>query len=208
MGIPGIPPSSILGWEPSGNRGYYYLILAIDLIVLFLIARIINSRVGRASVAIREDELAAQSISINTFHAKVLSFVIATFFAGIAGAFFAHRCPIYQRRFLPAGRDLSHSYHVDCGRNGKLPRSGDWRRLLGHSSGRFFRFLLEYRGVVYGLIMIATILFRPEGIAGVPGIIPPRGILFLTENNQLLRSRQHESSESPIGQRCFWGWKP
>ena len=137
MGIPGIPPSSILGWEPSGNRGYYYLILAIDLIVLFLIARIINSRVGRASVAIREDELAAQSISINTFHAKVLSFVIATFFAGIAGAFFAHRCPIYQRRFLPAGRDLSHSYHVDCGRNGELPRSGDWRRLLGHSSGDF-----------------------------------------------------------------------
>lgn len=97
MGIPGIPPASILGWEPSGNRGYYYLILAIDLIVLFLIARIINSRVGRTFVAIREDELAAQSVSINTFHAKVLSFVIATFFAGIAGAFFAHHA-----RFISA----------------------------------------------------------------------------------------------------------
>jgi branched-chain amino acid transport system permease protein len=39
-----------------------------------------------------------------------------------------------------------------------------------------FRFLAEYRGVVYGLIMIAVILFRPEGIAGVPGIIQTRGL--------------------------------
>jgi ABC-type branched-subunit amino acid transport system permease subunit len=39
------------------------------------------------------------------------------------------------------------------------------------------RFLAEYRGVVYGLILIGVILFRPEGVAGVPGIIQPRGLL-------------------------------
>ena len=180
MGIPGIPPASILGWEPSGNRGYYYLILAIDLIVLFLIARIINSRVGRTFVAIREDELAAQSISINTFHAKVLSFVIATFFAGIAGAFFAHHA-----RFISADSfRLEETFLILT-----MLIVGGMGSFLGPVIGavflvilpEIFRFLLEYRGVVYGLIMIATILFRPEGIAGVPGIIPTRGILSQPE---------------------------
>jgi len=180
MGIPGIPPASILDWEPSGNRGYYYLILAIDLIVLFLIARIINSRVGRTFVAIREDELAAQSISINTFHAKVLSFVIATFFAGIAGAFFAHHA-----RFISADSfRLEETFLILT-----MLIVGGMGSFLGPVIGavflvilpEIFRFLLEYRGVVYGLIMIATILFRPEGIAGVPGIIPTRGILSQPE---------------------------
>jgi branched-chain amino acid transport system permease protein len=180
MGIPGIPPASILGWEPSGNRGYYYLILAIDLIVLFLIARTINSRVGRTFVAIREDELAAQSISINTFHAKVLSFVIATFFAGIAGAFFAHHA-----RFISADSfRLEETFLILT-----MLIVGGMGSFLGPVIGavflvilpEIFRFLLEYRGVVYGLIMIATILFRPEGIAGVPGIIPTRGILSQPE---------------------------
>jgi branched-chain amino acid transport system permease protein len=180
MGIPGIPPASILGWEPSGNRGYYYLILAIDLIVLFLIARIINSRVGRTFVAIREDELAAQSISINTFHAKILSFVIATFFAGIAGAFFAHHA-----RFISADSfRLEETFLILT-----MLIVGGMGSFLGPVIGavflvilpEIFRFLLEYRGVVYGLIMIATILFRPEGIAGVPGIIPTRGILSQPE---------------------------
>jgi branched-chain amino acid transport system permease protein len=44
-----------------------------------------------------------------------------------------------------------------------------------------FRFLAEYRGLVYGLIMISAILFRPEGIAGVPGIIPTRGFFSRAE---------------------------
>jgi branched-chain amino acid transport system permease protein len=48
-----------------------------------------------------------------------------------------------------------------------------------------FRFLAEYRGVVYGLIMIAVILLRPEGIAGVPGIIQTRGLFSQTEKRQL-----------------------
>lgn len=69
---------------------HYYLILVLVIIVIFFISRIVTSRVGRTFVAIREDELAAESVSIAIFPAKVLSFVIATFFAGIAGAFFAH----------------------------------------------------------------------------------------------------------------------
>lgn len=174
MGIPGIPPASFLGMELKSNLQYYYLILFLDIVVIFLISRIVDSRVGRTLVAIREDELAAQSVSVNPFTAKVLSFVLATFFAGIAGAFFAHHA-----RFVSADSfKLEETFLILT-----MLIVGGMGSILGPVIGAIFlvvlpevfRFLAEFRGVVYGLIMIGTILFRPEGIAGVPGIIPTRG---------------------------------
>lgn len=176
MGIPGIPPPFIWGSPLTGNRGYYYLVLALDVLLLFLLSRIVTSRVGRAFVAIREDELAAQASGIATFRYKVLSFVIATFFAGVAGAFFAHHA-----RFVSADSfRLDETFAILT-----MLIVGGMGSLLGPVIGAVFlvvlpeasRFLAEYRGVVYGLILIAVILFRPEGIAGVPGIIQTWGVL-------------------------------
>jgi branched-chain amino acid transport system permease protein len=176
MGIPGIPPPAIWGAPLTGNRGYYYLILALDLLVLFILSRIVASRVGRAFVAIREDEVAAQASGIATFRYKVLSFVIATVFAGAAGAFFAHHA-----RFVSADSfRLDETFVILT-----MLIVGGMGSLLGPVIGAVFlvvlpeasRFLAEYRGVVYGLILIAVILFRPEGIAGVPGIIQTWGAL-------------------------------
>ena len=175
MGIPGIPPPSILGFEPTSNTGYYYMILVLDIVVLFLIARIVNSRVGRTFTAIREDEVAAQSSSIAVFPAKILSFVLSTFFAGIAGAFFAHHA-----RFISADSfKLEETFIIltmlIVGGMGSLPGPVIGAVLLVILP-EVFRFLAEYRGVVYGVILIGVILFRPEGIAGVPGVIQARGI--------------------------------
>jgi branched-chain amino acid transport system permease protein len=175
MGIPGIPSPSIFGYELMSNAGYYYLILVLVIIVIFLISRIVTSRVGRTFVAIREDELAAESVSIAIFRAKVMSFVIATFFAGIAGAFFAH-----HSRFVSADSfRLEETFIILT-----MLIVGGMGSITGPVIGavflvvlpEVFRFLAEYRGVVYGLIMIAVILLRPEGIAGVPGIIQTRGL--------------------------------
>ncbi len=176
MGIPGVPPAALFGLELRGNAAYYWLVLALDVLTLFVLSRIVTSRVGRAFVAIREDELAAQASGIPTFKMKVLSFVVATFFAGIAGAFFAHHA-----RFVSAD-----SFRLDetfviltmliVGGMGSLPGpviGAAVLVVLPEAS----RFLAEYRGVVYGLILIAVILFRPEGVAGVPGIIQARGLL-------------------------------
>jgi branched-chain amino acid transport system permease protein len=176
MGIPGIRPPTIWGSPLTGNRGYYYLVLALDVLLLFILSRIVTSRVGRAFVAIREDELAAQASGIATFRYKVLSFVIATFFAGVAGAFFAHHA-----RFVSADSfRLDETFAILT-----MLIVGGMGSLLGPVIGAVFlvvlpeafRFLAEYRGVVYGLILMAVILFRPEGIAGVPGIIQTWGVL-------------------------------
>jgi branched-chain amino acid transport system permease protein len=176
MGIPGIPPPSIWGTPLTGNRGYYYLILGLDALVLFILSRIVTSRVGRAFIAIREDELAAQASGIATFRYKVLSFIVATYLAGAAGAFFAHHA-----RFVSADSfRLDETFAILT-----MLIVGGMGSLLGPVIGAVFlvvlpeasRFLAGYRGVVYGLILIAVILFRPEGIAGVPGIIQTWGAL-------------------------------
>lgn len=176
MGIPGVPPPALGGFELRGNTGFYYLILALDVLTLFVLARVVTSRVGRAFVAIREDELAAQASGLPTFKLKVLAFVIATFFAGLAGAFFAHHA-----RFVSADSfRLDETFVILT-----MLIVGGLGSFLGPIIGavalvvlpEISRFLAEYRGVVYGLVLIAVILFRPEGVAGVPGIIQPRGLL-------------------------------
>lgn len=175
MGIPGIPSPSIFGYELMGNTGYYYLILVLAIIVIFLISRIVTSRVGRTFVAIREDELAAESVSIAIFRAKIMSFVIATFFAGIAGAFFAHHAGFISADSFRLEETFIILTMLIVGGMGSItgPVIGAVFLVV---LPEVFRFLAEYRGVVYGLIMIAVILFRPEGIAGVPGVIQIRGL--------------------------------
>lgn len=175
MGIPGIPPPAIWGHVFRGNRDYYYLILAMVVLMLFLISRIIDSRLGRAFVAIREDEVAAQSVGIAIFPTKVLSFVIATVLAGLAGAFFAHHA-----RFISADSfRLDETFVILT-----MLIVGGMGTLIGPVIGAVFlvilpeasRFLVEYREVVYGLILVGVILFRAEGIAGIPGIIHSREV--------------------------------
>jgi branched-chain amino acid transport system permease protein len=174
MGIPRIPPPALPGLEFRSNVEFYYLILVLDVVVIFVLARLVSSRVGRTFVAIREDELAAQASGIAVFRAKVQAFVIATFFAGVAGAFFAHHA-----RFVSADSfRLDETFLILT-----MLIVGGMGSLVGPVIGavalvilpEVFRSLAEYRGVAYGLILIAVILFRPEGVAGVPGIIQPRG---------------------------------
>ncbi len=170
MGIPGIPPPAIRSYSFGGNRDYYYLILLLNGAALFLIARIAGSRVGRAFVAIREDEVAAQAVGIPVSQMKVLSFVIATTMAGVAGAFFAHHA-----RFVSADSfRLDETFVILT-----MLIVGGMGTLTGPVIGAVFlailpevsRFLAQYREIVYGAILVLVILFRPEGIAGVPGII-------------------------------------
>ena len=82
-------PQTVLGVEVSGPVKYYYLLLAVAVLVIVVNIRLQNSRIGRAWEAIREDEVAARAMGINTTHLKLLAFAMGASFGGLAGGMFS-----------------------------------------------------------------------------------------------------------------------
>ncbi len=85
-----IPPASLFGFTFSTNLHYYYLILACVVGAIWICTRLDHSRVGRAWVAIHEDEVAAELMGVEVTKQKVVAFGLSAVFAGLAGAIFAH----------------------------------------------------------------------------------------------------------------------
>ena len=176
MGIPGISAPSIFGWTLSTNRDFYYFILLMDLLVLFLLYRIVHSRIGRALTAIRDDDMAAASLGISNFRYRLLALSFSTFFAGLAGCFYAHYASYISVDSFGVGETFIIMTMMVVGGMGTLsgPVAG---ALLLTIFPELFRFLLEYRMVAYGAILILVILFRPEGLLGMPGVVGTEGLL-------------------------------
>ena len=81
--------TQVFGFALSGPQKYYYLLVALATLVIIINLRLQHSRIGRAWQAIREDEIAAKAIGINTRNLKLLAFAMGASFGGIAGGIFA-----------------------------------------------------------------------------------------------------------------------
>lgn len=89
-GITGIPVFSILGFRLNSDVRFYYFVWLLLFLILLLSFNIVNSKIGRVYRAIGNDEIAAESLGINTFFYKLQIFVIAASLAGLAGSVYAH----------------------------------------------------------------------------------------------------------------------
>jgi branched-chain amino acid transport system permease protein len=172
MGIPGIPYPTIMGLELSSPAHWYYLIAAFSGLMVFLIFRLYRSGVGRAWVAIREDEVAASSMGVPVFGYKVLAFTISCLIAGLAGAFYAHFVSFISADQFGMNESFLILTMVALGGTGSImgPIIGAVILILVPEA---FRFLNEFRGVLYGAILIFVIVGKPEGLAGVKGLFTP-----------------------------------
>ncbi len=176
MGVTGIPAPRLLG-KPFNSVAFFYWVLLLVIVTLVVIRRIYNSRIGRAFVAIREDELAGKSMGINIFAFKTLAFTLACFIAGIAGATYAHFA-----RYISADQFAGPESFIIL----TMVALGGTGSLIGPLLGAFilvlipeaFRFLAEFRMVLYGAILISVIVLRPGGIVGVKGIFERAEPLF------------------------------
>jgi len=165
MGITGIDSPIIFGIKIKSPESYYYLALVLLLINIFFIGNIINSHIGRAIMAIREDAVAASSMGINVFKYKVIVFVISAAFTGLMGAFYAH----YMRFIDPSAFNFEQSTGVlgmvILGGMGSLPGS-----IIGATAlsiiPEVLRQLSETRMLVYGLVIVFMTIFKPKGICG------------------------------------------
>ena len=153
-GLSNIPP-----WA-----GFFAVYLGVFL-TLLTSRRILGSTHGRALLAIREDEVAAEAMGVDTTGYKVRAFVISAFFAGLAGGLFAH----YQTNLAPKSFTFIKSIEVVVmvvlGGMGSVSGAVLSAALLTVLP-EALRAFSEYRMVLYGLLLIALMILRPTGLFG------------------------------------------
>jgi branched-chain amino acid transport system permease protein len=168
MGITKIPPPALQipyfsKFEFTTELSYYYLVLTILFFSIYLTRKLINSRTGRAILAIRENESLALSLGIKAYYFKVLAFSLGTMLAGMAGSAYAH----YFRVVTP---DLVGVYYmvnvlimVIVGGMGSIGGAISGA-LIFTIVPEMLRIVKELRLVIFGVILLASIIYLPEGV--------------------------------------------
>lgn len=186
MGIVGIPPPNpILGLTFVSQKDYYYLCLVFVVLGIWVMRKIYYSKLGLGFLAIREDETAAEIMGINIIKYKLVAFTLSALYAGFGGALFAHYLRTVTPDLFTLFESVNYLLMVVLGGMGSIP---------GVIFGAFFvtiiseylRFLMAYRLVAYGFLLIVIIIFLPLGAAD-----------FAQRIKTVLLSRIYKSSRTP-----------
>lgn len=164
-GIKGIPAPVLLGNRISSSVQYYYIFFFLALLFIFITNRVIHSRIGRAWTSIREDELAAKSLGVETGFYKALNFMYGAFWAGIAGAAFSPYFKFISSDMFTLDEGFNILSMVIIGGQGTLigPIAG---AAIVNLLTELLRPVAQYRMVVYALLIIIMMWVRPQGIVG------------------------------------------
>jgi branched-chain amino acid transport system permease protein len=165
-GFRDIVPLKVAGYVFKTDSQYYYPIWTIAMIVLLLTRNIVHSRVGRAMLALRGDDIAASSMGVDITKYKVQAFVLSAAYASLAGSLYAH-----SNRFIsPQIADLSNSVEMII-----IMVLGGIRTVFGVLIGaaimksipEVLESFLDYQMVTRGAILIVLLLYMPQGLIGV-----------------------------------------
>ena len=153
-GLGGIPKYASFGWV------YFFAVASI-----VLVARLVNSSFGRTLLAVREDEIAAEAMGVNTTRTKVISFVISSAMAGVAGGLFAHYLMYVHTNSFTFLKSIEIIIMIVIGGLGSITGSVVGAVLyIGLTEG--LRAAEQYRMVVFSLLLILIMIFRPQGLTG------------------------------------------
>jgi branched-chain amino acid transport system permease protein len=169
QGISSIPHPAIsigsfrLEWGTILDNKYYWLLLSFVVVWIIAITLLDRSRIGRAWVAIREDEVAAAAMGVPVVRMKLTAFVIGACTAGVGGVVFAQQI----NNISPGTFGIIQSVLILCmvviGGMGSIPGA-----LLGAAiivlAPEVFRGFEEYRFLVFGLALVVVMIFRPQGL--------------------------------------------
>jgi ABC-type branched-subunit amino acid transport system permease subunit len=192
-GIIGVQSPKFFGlpWTTFTPGPYYYLILALIALTIFANIRLRDSRLGRAWIAIREDEIAAASSGINLVNTKLFAFGAGAFFSGIAGAYHAAKLGGVSPDNFSFGDSVIYLAMVVIGGIGSIPGvivgalvvyainqfilaqldslASDPSSFLHTVSVTITQFVPGFtfgniRNLVFGIVLVAIMIFRPEGL--------------------------------------------
>lgn len=164
-GILGIARPSIASFKFSQPIHFYYLILGIAVLTAMVISRLNNSRIGRAWIAIREDEIAAEAMGIDTTKMKCLAFSLGAFWAGIAGVFFAGKFAFVSPESFTFLESIFVLAMVVLGGMGNVSGAIIGALIL-IIMPEVLRGFASYRMLIFGAALVAVMVFRPQGLIG------------------------------------------
>jgi branched-chain amino acid transport system permease protein len=172
MGVPGIPRPVIFGFKFHGELPFFYLILALIVFTHMSIERMLFSRFGRACLAIRDDEIAAQAMGVKPYRYKVLAFCISSAYAGLMGVFYCSWATFFSPDAFKLDDSIMLSVMITLGGIGSLVGAipgaigiGALPELLRPFTTGARVASLRLAGV--GLVMVVFLILRPQGIAGM-----------------------------------------
>ncbi len=170
LGLAVDPFPDLFGIDFSrGNLlSHYYLLMVLAAVIFIAMYLLVHSKVGLAFKAIREDQLAAESLGLNTTKYKILNFTIACFLTGVVGSFYAHYLgilsPTPEEFGVPRTVEILTVAYV--GGRGTL-----WGSLFAGflliGFQEYFRELEAWRLVMFGALLIGVMIFAPKGLAGL-----------------------------------------
>jgi len=165
-GIRGIPPPQIFDMSIRRYGHYYYLCFVILVLTIICCRNLIYSRPGRAMLAIRENDIAAEAMGVNIVWYKLISFMISAFFAGVAGALYAHQIRYISPETFASAESSAVLAMMVVGGIGSIAGA-----VLGGVGLTVLPELLRGFGnirlVIYGAAVVAIIIFAPKGLGGL-----------------------------------------
>jgi branched-chain amino acid transport system permease protein len=167
-GIANIPRPSLFGISMSVNAStvyIYYIMIVLCMVTVVVVRRLRDSRIGRAWMALREDEIACQAMGIDKTKTKLSAFALGSTWAGMAGVVFAAKTTFVN----PASFTIWESIIILC-----IVVLGGMGSIVGVILGalvlilvpEYLRAFSEYRMLVFGLMLVLMMVFRPNGIIG------------------------------------------
>jgi len=165
LGLPGVPAPELAGWSLRTKSAYYYLVLAGAVLAYLVCHRLVRSRIGRAFLALRENEALAESIGVDGVRYLVLATVVSAAMAGVAGSLYAH----YTRFVSPEVFLFTYTVTMVI-----MVVAGGKGTLAGPVVGALVFTILpealrevvswQWQMLAYGVLLVLLIFFLPRGI--------------------------------------------
>jgi branched-chain amino acid transport system permease protein len=183
-------PDIVMGpWIIDTDKEFYFLLITVTILLLLFMRNLIKTRVGRAFIAIRDADIAAQTMGVNIVYYKTLAFAVSAFYAGIGGGLYAFVLKFIEPEIFSLMMSIMFLAMVVVGGLGSMmgsiagaallcwldlklrnildiPYVGDWLETLSKS---WFSItgVSNIQFIVFGSIMILIMLFEPLGVYGV-----------------------------------------
>lgn len=165
LGISAIPKPELFGIKLSSSNAYYYICLILVVLTLVIIKNILDSRIGYALGTVRGDDNASKFMGVDVFRYKIMAFMISAALAGLAGAFYAQYVTFIDPTSFASDQSTLILIMVIFGGVGSLPGSVIGAVVLTLVP-ELLRGLMEYRMLIYGVVLVFMMLVRPQGLLG------------------------------------------